>query len=87
MKQIKNVEISSFEQIAPQYFEHVISALETKVSAELKEIWEGEVENERGRESSEGDRESERKRMEGGGEREGERERGRGRERESERRN
>ena len=33
MKQIKSVEISSFEQIAPLYFEHVISALESKVSA------------------------------------------------------
>lgn len=31
MKQIKNVEISSFEQTAPLYFEHITSALENKV--------------------------------------------------------
>lgn len=31
MKQIKNVEISSFEQTAPLYFEHITSALDNKV--------------------------------------------------------
>ena len=31
MKQIKTVEISSFEQIAPIYFDHITSALENKV--------------------------------------------------------
>ena len=31
MKQIKTVEISSFEQIAPLYFEHITAALENKV--------------------------------------------------------
>ena len=31
MKQIKSVEISSFEQFAPHYFTHVTSALEAKV--------------------------------------------------------
>ena len=31
MKQIKTVEISSFEQIAPLYFDHITSALESKV--------------------------------------------------------
>ena len=32
MKQIKAVEISSFEQIAPLYFEHITTALESKVN-------------------------------------------------------
>lgn len=32
LKQIKSVEISSFEQIAPLYFEHVTKALEDGVS-------------------------------------------------------
>lgn len=31
LKQIKSVEISSFEQFAPQYFQHVNSALEEGV--------------------------------------------------------
>ena len=31
LKQIKSVEISSFEQFAPQYFEHVTTAMEEKV--------------------------------------------------------
>ena len=31
MKQIKTVEISSFEQIAPLYFDHITTALENKV--------------------------------------------------------
>ena len=35
MKQIKAVEISSFEQIAPHYFEHITTALESKVCTVL----------------------------------------------------
>lgn len=31
MKHIKSIEISSFEQFAPHYFEHVNKALEEKV--------------------------------------------------------
>ena len=34
LKQIKSVEISSFEQFAPQYFEHVNRALEEGVREE-----------------------------------------------------
>ena len=33
MKGIENVEISSFEQIAPLYFEHITSALDNKVQS------------------------------------------------------
>ena len=36
MKQIKAVEISSFEQIAPLYFDHITSALESKVQYTTK---------------------------------------------------
>ena len=41
MKQIKAVEISSFEQIAPLYFDHITSALESKVQYTTKCVCTG----------------------------------------------
>ena len=64
MKQIKSVEISSFEQIAPQYFEHVTSALENKVGERRRE---GERKGGRGgREGRRGEGGREGRRGEGG---------------------